>query len=327
MEGRWRSAAARQAQWSVQRQCARGDVACLSGPAVDMRTGAWAGGYGVQIRTRVTGQAKKRLRGVGTLARRSVGSLWVWGWSRCRDWNSQALASLPHAEKHCWCSSPLPNDRTDYVRGRVRTRDAAWYHLSFMSDEWLMNDANVWTFGLAVMKQLLSGCFGTAVSEAPAFVARLASGSSLHPDLRGLSLPSSPSFTPNAPTVLCGGKSEPNLNIPLNVSLNSSLSSNYHTTFSSSTGRSTFHCTPSYYHTDWNSHWRDSRGDFVQSVCGFFSRLRYNPKLSVPQSPRVPHLHVLLVLVERRVHHLLRERGGHSPLRLWTHVSLLHLRP
>uniref|UniRef100_H3D724 E3 ubiquitin-protein ligase NEURL1 n=1 Tax=Tetraodon nigroviridis TaxID=99883 RepID=H3D724_TETNG len=49
-------------------------------------------------------------------------------------------------------------------------------------------------------------------------------GSSLHPDLRGLSLPSSPSFTPNAPTVLCGGKSEPNLNIPLNVSLNSSAS-------------------------------------------------------------------------------------------------------
>lgn len=71
------------------------------------------------------------------------------------------------------------------------------------------------------------------------------SGSSLHPDLRGLSLPSSPSFTPNAPTVLCGGKSEPNLNIPLNVSLNSSLSSNCHTTFSSSTGWSTFHFTPS----------------------------------------------------------------------------------
>lgn len=65
------------------------------------------------------------------------------------------------------------------------------------------------------------------------------SGSSLHPDLRGLSLPSSPSFTPNTPTVLCGGKSEPNLNIPLNVSLNSSLNSNYHSTFSSSTGRST----------------------------------------------------------------------------------------
>lgn len=61
-------------------------------------------------------------------------------------------------------------------------------------------------------------------------------GSSLHPDLRGLSLPSSPSFTPNTPMVLCGGKSEPNLNIPLNVSLNSSLSSNYHTTFSSSAG-------------------------------------------------------------------------------------------
>lgn len=27
------------------------------------------------------------------------------------------------------------------------------------------------------------------------------------------------------------------------------------------------------------------------------------------------------------MHHLLRERGGHSPLRLRTHVSLLHLWP
>lgn len=63
------------------------------------------------------------------------------------------------------------------------------------------------------------------------------------------------------------------------------------------------------------------------SVSGFFFRLRYDPELSVPQPPRVPHLHVLLVLVERRVHHLLRERGGHGPLRLRTHVSLLHLRP
>lgn len=84
------------------------------------------------------------------------------------------------------------------------------------------------------MTPLIWACFRRVVSELPG----LSSGSSLHPDLRGLSLPSSPSFTPSAPTVLCGGKSEPNLNIPLNVSLNSSLNSNYHSTFSSSTGRS-----------------------------------------------------------------------------------------
>lgn len=27
------------------------------------------------------------------------------------------------------------------------------------------------------------------------------------------------------------------------------------------------------------------------------------------------------------MHHLLRECGGHCPLRLWTHVSMLHLWP
>ncbi|KAE8280723.1 E3 ubiquitin-protein ligase NEURL1 [Larimichthys crocea] len=57
-------------------------------------------------------------------------------------------------------------------------------------------------------------------------------GSSLHPDLRGPSVPSSPSCTPNTPTMLCSGNSEPNLNI----NLNSSLNSNYNTAFSSSTG-------------------------------------------------------------------------------------------
>lgn len=71
------SEATRRAQRSVQRQSARGNVACLPGQAVDMRTGAWAGGYGVQIRTRVTGQTTMRPRGVGTMARRSVGLLWV----------------------------------------------------------------------------------------------------------------------------------------------------------------------------------------------------------------------------------------------------------
>lgn len=127
---------------------------------------------------------------------------------------------------------------------------------------------NAGIFALAVMKPLLLDCFGMAVSEAPAFLACFCSGSSLQPDLRGLSLPSSPSFTPNAPTVLCSGKSEPNLNIPLNVSLNSSLSSNYHTTFSSSTGWPTFHFTPS--HTDWNTHRWDSCRDFIQRLCVSF---------------------------------------------------------
>lgn len=64
------------------------------------------------------------------------------------------------------------------------------------------------------------------------------SGSSPHPDLRGPSVPSSPSCTPNTPTMLCSGNSEPNLNTPLNINLNSSLNSSYYTVFSSSTGLS-----------------------------------------------------------------------------------------
>lgn len=61
-------------------------------------------------------------------------------------------------------------------------------------------------------------------------------GSSLNKDLRGLSVPSSPSCTPNTPTMLCSGNSESNLNTPLNINLNSSFNSNYHSLFSSSTG-------------------------------------------------------------------------------------------
>ncbi|KAM3862647.1 E3 ubiquitin-protein ligase NEURL1-like [Diretmus argenteus] len=61
-------------------------------------------------------------------------------------------------------------------------------------------------------------------------------GSSLHPDLRGPSAPSSPSCTPNTPTLLCSGNSEPNLNTPLNINLNSSLNTSYQTAFTSSTG-------------------------------------------------------------------------------------------
>lgn len=67
-------------------------------------------------------------------------------------------------------------------------------------------------------------------------VSSLCSGSSLHADLRGPSIPSSPSCTPNTHTVLCSGNSEPNLNTTLNINLNSSLNSNYHAVFSSSTG-------------------------------------------------------------------------------------------
>uniref|UniRef100_A0A3B5AFQ9 E3 ubiquitin-protein ligase NEURL1 n=1 Tax=Stegastes partitus TaxID=144197 RepID=A0A3B5AFQ9_9TELE len=47
-------------------------------------------------------------------------------------------------------------------------------------------------------------------------------GSSLHPDLRGPSVPSSPSCTPNTPIMLCSGNSESNLNTPMNINLNSS---------------------------------------------------------------------------------------------------------
>ncbi|XP_026165566.1 E3 ubiquitin-protein ligase NEURL1-like [Mastacembelus armatus] len=61
-------------------------------------------------------------------------------------------------------------------------------------------------------------------------------GSSLHQDLRGPSIPSSPSCTPNTPSMPCSGNLEPNLNTPLNINLNSSLNSSYHTVFSSSTG-------------------------------------------------------------------------------------------
>lgn len=174
------------------------------------------------------------------------------------------------------------------------------------------------------MTPLIWACFGRLASELPGF----SSGSSLHPDLRGLSLPSSPSFTPNAPTVLCGGKSEPNLNMPLNVSLNSSLNSNYHTTLSSSTGRSTSPLALMVTLIE-----AETRGTAVtlphlsNVQCLFSPHLRHNPQLSLLQPPRVPHLPVLLDVVERRVHHLLRERCGHGPLLLWTHVSVLHLRP
>uniref|UniRef100_A0A3Q2CJP9 E3 ubiquitin-protein ligase NEURL1-like n=1 Tax=Cyprinodon variegatus TaxID=28743 RepID=A0A3Q2CJP9_CYPVA len=55
-------------------------------------------------------------------------------------------------------------------------------------------------------------------------------------DAQGPSVPSSPSCTPNTPTMLCSGNSGSNLNTALNISLNSSLNSNYHMLFSTSTG-------------------------------------------------------------------------------------------
>lgn len=80
--------------------------------------------------------------------------------------------------------------------------------------------------------------FGTFEYFYKGIVSSLSPGSSQHPDLRGPSVPSSPSCTPNTPTMLCSGNSESNLNTPLNINLNSSLNSNYHTLFSSSTGLS-----------------------------------------------------------------------------------------
>lgn len=74
-------------------------------------------------------------------------------------------------------------------------------------------------------------CFDSDVSCVP-------SGSSPYPELRGPSVPSSPSCTPSTPTMLCSGNSEPDLNTPLNINLNSSINANYHTAFSSSTGLS-----------------------------------------------------------------------------------------
>lgn len=61
-------------------------------------------------------------------------------------------------------------------------------------------------------------------------------GTSIHTDLRGPSVPSSPSCTPNTPTLLSGGSSEPNLNAHLNISLSTSLAASYPPAFSSSTG-------------------------------------------------------------------------------------------
>ncbi|XP_062319796.1 E3 ubiquitin-protein ligase NEURL1-like [Osmerus eperlanus] len=61
-------------------------------------------------------------------------------------------------------------------------------------------------------------------------------GTSLHTDLRGPSVPSSPSCTPNTPTLMCSGSSEPNLNTHLNINLNTNLNASYPPPFSSSTG-------------------------------------------------------------------------------------------
>uniref|UniRef100_A0A1A8JIM0 E3 ubiquitin-protein ligase NEURL1 n=1 Tax=Nothobranchius kuhntae TaxID=321403 RepID=A0A1A8JIM0_NOTKU len=61
-------------------------------------------------------------------------------------------------------------------------------------------------------------------------------GSSLHADYRGPSVPSSPSCTPNTPTILNSSSSESTLNSSMKINLNASLNSNYHTLFSSSAG-------------------------------------------------------------------------------------------
>uniref|UniRef100_A0A3P9JCD3 E3 ubiquitin-protein ligase NEURL1 n=1 Tax=Oryzias latipes TaxID=8090 RepID=A0A3P9JCD3_ORYLA len=61
-------------------------------------------------------------------------------------------------------------------------------------------------------------------------------GSSLHSDLRGSSVPSSPMCELNAPPMLCNQNANFNLNNPHNMNLNARLNSNHHALFSSSSG-------------------------------------------------------------------------------------------
>lgn len=132
--------------------------------------------------------------------------------SFCYHTHTQALTSLTHTQthEHCWIAS----------------------HAQY---EW-------WNYSVPIYEDIALVVLNTNVScfhELFLFVVYAPLGSSLHPDVRGLSLPSSPSCTPSTNTVLCSGSSEANLNIPLNINLKSSLNSNYHTAFSSSTGLST----------------------------------------------------------------------------------------
>lgn len=53
---------------------------------------------------------------------------------------------------------------------------------------------------------------------------------------------------------------------------------------------------------------------------------RNNPKFT-SQPAQVTYVPVRPRTLVWRVLHLLREHGGHGHLRLWTHVSVLHLRP
>lgn len=66
---------------------------------------------------------------------------------------------------------------------------------------------------------------------------------------------------------------------------------------------------------------------FLALITLFSRYLRYNSRLSLLQPPRVPRLLTLLRHVDRRMHHLLWERRGHRPVRLWTYVSLLRMWP
>lgn len=52
---------------------------------------------------------------------------------------------------------------------------------------------------------------------------------------------------------------------------------------------------------------------------------RNHPKFA-SQPPQVTYVPIRPRALVRRVLHLLRELGGHGHLRLWTHVSVLHLR-
>ena len=150
----------------------------------------------------------------------------------CCHTHAQALTSLTHTQTHkrCWIASHAQH-------------------------EW-------WNYSVPIHEEIALAVSNTNVScfhELFLFAVYAPLGSSLHPDVRGLSLPSSPSCSPSTNTVLSSGSSEANLNIPLNINLKSSLNSNYHTAFSSSTGLSTrfsLHLSDiqdRYQNTDWTA--------------------------------------------------------------------------
>lgn len=192
-----------------------------------------------------------------------------------------------------------------------------------------MTDAcvNAGTFGLAVMKPLLSGCFGPAVSELPAFVAVSPQARQCTQTCEACRSPAPLPSHPMLPRCSAVASLSPTSTYRWTSAL---IQASAPTTTPPSRPPQVGPCFTSLplITTLVETHTGGTAAVTSSNVCvSFFPRLRYNPELSVPQPPWLPHLHVLLLLVERRVHHLLWERGGHSPLCMRTHVSLLHLRP